>query len=326
MSGRYFQDFSRIQKIIYPDKGELVIIKTEILLFLIILLSLFCTSSAVGGYTTPLERYAGTWSNVDQRTRGIVKLQVQVESGKVFVHAWGKCHPVNCDWGRVQAIPFAPNVSIKPEYQTERIIAIFETDLSLRYVILSLKPGASVSSDSLEVEMFVNFRRDDNRSHYYKLYKFKRQVDEDCVSFNPSALQVKFVNGRWKIVERSIWHFDFGSNKGEAYRALQIIQHYSMNKVCYVGRPQPSFVYLLSGNSAPSGNIQGEDCVEFNPSALEVKFINNRWKIVEGSHWLFDFGSEKEVAQRALNIIKTYGFRYSCFVGRPDPSFTYLKK
>jgi len=93
-----------------------------------------------------------------------------------------------------------------------------------------------------------------------------------------------------------------------------------------VGRPDPSFTYLLVGQNAPSGPMSGEDCVSFNPATTEVKQVNGRWKIVDGSHWMFDFGSNRAEAEQALKVIKKYGFRYSCFVGRPDPSFTYMRR
>ncbi len=149
---------------------------------------------------------------------------------------------------------------------------------------------------------------------------------EDCVSFNPETAEVKQINGRWKIVDGSHWMFDFGSKKAEALKALDIIKHYGMNRSCFVGRPDPSFTYLLVSGNAPVGSFPGEDCVSFNPATIEVKQINGRWKIVDGSHWMFDFGNKKAEADKAYAIIKKYGFRYSCFVGRPDPSFSYLRK
>ncbi len=154
----------------------------------------------------------------------------------------------------------------------------------------------------------------------------REPVREDCVSFNPATAEVKQVGGRWKIVDGSHWVFDFGDKKDEAERAFSIIKHYRMNQSCFVGRPQPSFSYLLVGGAAPVGAFAGEDCVSFNPETIEVKNIGGRWKIVDGSHWLFDFGAKESEARQAFAIIKKYGFNKSCFVGRPKPSFEYLRK
>ena len=151
-------------------------------------------------------------------------------------------------------------------------------------------------------------------------------VQEDCVSFNPNNATVSNIQGRWKIVDGSHWLFDFGSNKAQADQSLQIIKHYGMNQSCFVGRPQPSFTYMLVSGRAPTGSMPGEDCISFNPATATVAQIQNDWKIVDGSHWMFSFGSKEAEARQALAIIKQHGFTFSCFVGRPNPIFRYLRK
>jgi hypothetical protein len=99
-----------------------------------------------------------------------------------------------------------------------------------------------------------------------------------------------------------------------------------MNNSCFVGRPQPSFSYLLSGTNAPAGTMSGEDCIRFNPVNAQVQQVSGRWKIVDGSMWMYDFGSSKAQADQAMAIIKKYGFAYQCFVARPNPQFQYLHK
>lgn len=149
---------------------------------------------------------------------------------------------------------------------------------------------------------------------------------EDCILFNHKTTTVKQTGKNWRIVDGSHSMFAFGTKKDEAYKALSIIKYYNMNKSCFVGRPGPSFQYMLVGNSAPKGAMKGEDCVSFNPRTAQVKQISGSWKIVDGSHWMFDFGSKKSEAYESLKIIKKYGFTRSCFVGRPNPSFKYLRR
>jgi hypothetical protein len=151
-------------------------------------------------------------------------------------------------------------------------------------------------------------------------------LQEDRIPFNPHTAEVRQIGGRWKIVDGNHWLFDFGNAEHEARRALQIIKHYGMNQSCFVGRPDPSFQYLLVSGRAPAGVFPGEDSVSFNPNTIAVRQFNGRWKIVDGNHWLFDFGSNASEARQAYAIIKKYGFTRSCFVGRPGPSFTYLRK
>ena len=99
-----------------------------------------------------------------------------------------------------------------------------------------------------------------------------------------------------------------------------------MTQSCFVGRPHPSFQYMLASGRAPYGSYGGEDCISFNPKTAEVKNISGRWKIVDGSHWMFDFARNESEAREALAIIKKYGFNRSCFVGRPNPSFQYMRR
>jgi hypothetical protein len=45
---------------------------------------------------------------------------------------------------------------------------------------------------------------------------------------------------------------------------------------------------------------------------------------VDGTHWILDFGASQANANKALNIIKKYGFSQICFVGRPNPPMMYF--
>jgi len=155
---------------------------------------------------------------------------------------------------------------------------------------------------------------------------FPSPIKEDCVGFNPRKTTMKFINNRWKIVDGNHWIFDFGNKRQEAQKALSIIKHYKMNQVCFVGRPHPSFQYLLVNGKAPKGRMRGEDCVCFNLKNIMVKRIRGHWKIVDGNHWIFDFGNKKSEAYKAIRIIKKYGFTCVGYVGRPGPSFIYLRK
>jgi len=42
---------------------------------------------------------SGVWQNKDSQTPGNTKLEIRQHGDKVTVHAWGKCHPTDCDWG-----------------------------------------------------------------------------------------------------------------------------------------------------------------------------------------------------------------------------------
>lgn len=154
--------------------------------------------------------------------------------------------------------------------------------------------------------------------------------NEDCVALNYHTAQVRYLNGRFKIVDGSHVAFDFGASRAEADKALAILRAYKIKHSCFVGRPEPSLEYLLNERGlAPVGNlVASEDCILFNNDLAQVKWIvaSRSWKIVEGGKWLLDFGTKQHEANEALRLIKRYKFNQQCFVGRPHPSLKYWKR
>lgn len=156
-------------------------------------------------------------------------------------------------------------------------------------------------------------------------------IPEDRIAFNRANLAVAQFGGRWKVVEGNHWMIDTGSSKAEADRILEIIKHYHLASMCFVGRPRcgdvrPMMYWLTDAGVAPSGKLAGEDCIPFDPDHLAVIEVGGRWKVAEGAHWLLDFGAGHGNAVAALYFIRKYRFNQMCFVGRPDPSMTYFKR
>jgi lysophospholipase L1-like esterase len=150
---------------------------------------------------------------------------------------------------------------------------------------------------------------------------------EDCINFDPLHTSAQNVNGRWKIVvDNNIWMLDFGDNQANAQRALDIIRYYGFTSQCFVGRPNPPMQYYLVNRNPPQGAFTGEDCVLFNPQTTTVQQIQGTWKVVDGSHWILDFGSNENNARLGLDIIRRYGFNSICFVGRPNPPMMYFRR
>lgn len=154
----------------------------------------------------------------------------------------------------------------------------------------------------------------------------KRSLREDCIDFDYNSVCLTIVENNYKIVEGSKWLLDFGTDIKSAVKALEIIKFYKFTQQCFVGRPNPSMEYYLCNGKSPVGAFPGEDMIKFNPSAIEVKKISNRWKIVEGTHWILDFESNETEALEAYEIIQKYGFNKICFVGRPNPPMIYFRQ
>lgn len=153
---------------------------------------------------------------------------------------------------------------------------------------------------------------------------------EDCIPFNPSTVQAKQIAGRWKVVDGDHWILDFGAKRKNAERARDIIRHYKMNRICFVGRPSRTrkqlMMYFKVGSTAPSGPYAGEDAIPFNTANVAAQQVGGRWKVTDGSMWLLDFGMSEANARKAAWIIQHYGYKYQCFVGRPNAPMMYFRK
>ena len=84
-------------------------------------------------------------------------------------------------------------------------------------------------------------------------------------------------------------------------------------------------MYYKINNTSPVGPFAGEDAVSFSNFNVSAQLINNRWKVVDGSHWILDFGISEANARKAVWLIKKYGFNDICFVGRPNPPMMYFR-
>ncbi len=147
---------------------------------------------------------------------------------------------------------------------------------------------------------------------------------EDCLSFDPSRLEVRRDNNRWLLTDgRS--RMKLFDNRSEAIQALNAIKHYGMDKHCYIGRPDPSMEYWLVGNRAPSGSMPNEDCIAFNPANLRISQEGSQWLMTDGRTRMRMFPNRQE-AEQALAVIRKHGFNRTCYIGRPDPSMTYFRK
>ena len=116
---------------------------------------------------------------------------------------------------------------------------------------------------------------------------------------------------------------DYGSNMMAAQRAAAAIHHYNFDQQCFVKRPNASMMYWKSGNHLPSGGMSGEDCIGVNPMNASVTFVGGAWKVVDGSNWLLDYGSDQAAANQALAVIRNYHLGRQCFIVRPHASMQY---
>jgi hypothetical protein len=69
---------------------------------------------------------------------------------------------------------------------------------------------------------------------------------EDAIPFDPARCEVRLIGGHWKVVQGDLWLIDF-MREVDARQALQMIQRYEFNYMCFVGRPDPRMTYFRRG-------------------------------------------------------------------------------
>ena len=157
-------------------------------------------------------------------------------------------------------------------------------------------------------------------------------IPESCLDFKTENLEIR-PNGSLFVLTDGTKKIKVFPNSADADRVFQIIQHYRINRFCFMNDPvlgQHVLEYWVNGDKAPEGVIAGEDCNRFDPASLIVRTI------ILGDRQLFllqagpfiklgTFKSRSE-AETARKLFVKYGFNQFCFVGSPDPSMTYYRK
>lgn len=108
--------------------------------------------------------FAGAWINVDAKTRGVTRLAIAGEAPSI--HAWGACHPTDCDWGAVAATSFHRTVA---GGEAAALQAVFKT--SFDEVTMIVTPAGA---DRLGVEVLTHFTDRSGRADYSESYQFRR--------------------------------------------------------------------------------------------------------------------------------------------------------
>lgn len=176
------------------------------------------------------------------------------------------------------------------------------------------------------------------------IHQVDENLIENCETFGQFEI-AQNANGIWEIQNNGGTIYSF-PNYDEAYTTKRILENYRATTLCSCGNGELTTIdgeevfnsniilYQLRedlegiGNSETNSYNNGvEDCLPFDPDQLMAKKdLAGDWYLIERpNHSMFSFGKDKDACINTLKIIKKYGFNQSCFVGRPYPSFTYLK-
>jgi len=109
--------------------------------------------------------FIGEWINIDSETGGMTRLNIFTEEDRIKIHAWGKCHPNDCDWGAVNLHRIADSVN---DQSFKYGFAIWDHHFAARYVNISKE------DDRLVVEVIAIFKDGSGRSNTKQIYQMRR--------------------------------------------------------------------------------------------------------------------------------------------------------
>ncbi len=107
----------------------------------------------------------GTWTNVNASTRDIVKVVLAASGTGITVAAFGACTPTPCNWGTMQGIAYAGNVS------SGRAVAF---TAQFRFSFSQVTLIGNLAGNFLNIEHFTHFTDGSGRSDYAAMDQMKK--------------------------------------------------------------------------------------------------------------------------------------------------------
>ena len=288
--------------------------------------------------------FAGHWENAARDASGISHVAISPAGGnRLTVRVYGDCHPIECDWGMVSGQSYTADPRSS---DVTAISTVFNTGFARKQIIFRRD-----SAGGLEFQMLTDFSDRSGRQNFEMIghlhhtawagpvgQSWERPMSqgtgwgggarsgapvqplEECSSFNPAAAHTVQQGTFWKVMAGSQMLVGARNDEREASRALEVIRHYRFDRQCHAGVT----AYWKRGDAIPAERMGGSDCIAFNPTTVHATHMGQDWKIVDGTQWIADFGSEKARAEQALALIRTDRLDRECFVApRNNPAMTY---
>jgi hypothetical protein len=145
-------------------------------------------------------------------------------------------------------------------------------------------------------------------------------MPETLRNFNPAALRLLWHDRRWLLVCDNEVLKDLGVHEREARAALRLIQELGVNQYGTAGAPQPVMEYWLINGKPPQGRgPAGLHTLALDQASLRVEQVQGQWRLREAHRVLFSFGYRADEANRALAVVRRYGFTHVGFLGHDAP-------
>jgi hypothetical protein len=151
-----------------------------------------------------------------------------------------------------------------------------------------------------------------------------KPVKEDLTAFDSTSVVARRVDNRWQVLSSKGLVRDFGDDRTAATEAARTIQNLRVNQVGTVPGSSPPFEYWLV-DGKPARPTTGQlTVVPLSPQVLRAEQIGGAWVLTDGARGLYDFGDNREAAERAATVCWKYNFNRLGLIGSPRPAMIYL--
>lgn len=145
---------------------------------------------------------------------------------------------------------------------------------------------------------------------------------EDCRPYNPEQVRITYTDNEWQLGDFAHRLLRFGTHQTAARLAAMILGFYHFDEQCVITRSSVVMMYWKRAGQVPKPDMPGSDCVALDPAVARVEGSDDEWRVTAGGGTLLTF-DDKEDADSAVSVIRTYRLSRQCFFARPDSKAQY---
>ena len=125
-----------------------------------------------------VSRLVGEWTNLDSNTGSLTKIIITNDNNELSIQAYGKCHPTDCEWGKVKVHEIAASIDDDDNILPfDYCLAIWEIDGKIKNALtqimkITIETGPK---PKLHIETITIFNDNSGRSdtHLYEIIEKK---------------------------------------------------------------------------------------------------------------------------------------------------------
>jgi hypothetical protein len=145
-------------------------------------------------------------------------------------------------------------------------------------------------------------------------------LNEELSNFDDRLADLHWQDGRWQLWVGPQLLKDFGRRETEGRFALTVIRQLHLNQRGTVGSPRPIMEYWLSDGRVPTDTVPGLRTMPIDRASLRTESVQGYWCVRDARNTFFNFGGHEDEAERALAIMRHYGFDRMGLIGQSTPT------